>query len=290
MSRGKAITLVLAVILQALSAGCNREETSTKQCEVPLTGAENLDQATCDFDIHWPPRDPQDSKPASKNPFLRGTLDLKTKQATPAGDELRLTLTLTRPSDEADRQFWNSELAFADIAWMSQVRVWDEEKKWLWPNLPYLLRLPGRERVERYGGMDPGKHVDNDFAAVLIRKYDAAGKTESPQTKNSPLVSAQWHPQPMTDTDGNTVVHVAKSDTFVLHLAEENQPARGRLKVWLIYADFFGSSPPRTWPNARMGGRNPGLLRNRLADIPSPSLSRNRPPHQTAQKHIIRLG
>ena len=246
-----SITLTLTIILQALSIGCHREETTTKKCEDSLTAAESLDQAACDFDIYWPPRDPQDRKPASKNPLLRGTLDIETKQAAADGDELRLVVTLTRPSEEADRRFWNSELAFADIAWMSQVRVWDAEKKWLWPNLPYLLRLPGRERVERYGGMDPGKHVDNDFAAVLIRKYDAAGKTESPDTKQSPLVSSQWYPEPMANTDGNTVVHTAKSDTFVLHLGGENQTARGRIKVWLIYADFFGARIPRTWPKAR---------------------------------------
>lgn len=55
----------------------------------------------------------------------------------------------------------------------------------------------------------------------------------------------------MADTDENTVVHVAKSDTFVLHLGGENEPVRGRLKVWLIYADFFGARRPRTWPKAR---------------------------------------
>ena len=29
--------------------------------------------------------------------------------------------------------------------------------------------MPGKERVDRYGGVDPGKGIDNDFAAVLIR-------------------------------------------------------------------------------------------------------------------------
>ena len=58
---------------------------------------------------------------------------------------------------------------------MRYVRVWDKDNRWLWPNLPYLLRLHGTERVERYGGVDPGKGVDNDFAAVLMRKYDESG-------------------------------------------------------------------------------------------------------------------
>lgn len=245
------ITLALAVVVQVLSVGCHREETSTCHHEEPLAAAESLDQAACDFDIYWPPRDPQEKDPASKNPLLRGTLTLDAKQAARAGVELRLVVTLTRPSEEADRQFWNSELAFADIAWMSEVRVWDAERKWLWPNLPYLLRLPGQERIERYGGMDPGKHVDNDFAAVLIRKYDSSGKAELSESKDAPLVSAEWHAEGMADSDQNTVVHVAKSDTFVLHLGGENETARGKLKVWLIYADFFGASSPHTWPKTR---------------------------------------
>ncbi len=36
----------------------------------------------------------------------------------------------------------------------------------------------GKARFERYGGVDPGKGVDNDFAAVLIRAYDATGEVE----------------------------------------------------------------------------------------------------------------
>ena len=53
---------------------------------------------------------------------------------------------------------------------MKAVRVWDARNQWLWPNLAYLLKLSGLERVERYGGVDPEKGVDNDFSALLIRK------------------------------------------------------------------------------------------------------------------------
>jgi hypothetical protein len=235
--------LALAVVAQVLSVGCQRAE--------PLIGAESLDRATCAFDIYWPPRDPDENAPASTKPLLRGTLALDAKQVARGGAELRLVVTLARPSEEAGRQFWNSQLAFADIAWMKEVRVWDADGKWLWPNLPYLLRLPGQERIERYGGMDPGKHVDNDFAAVLIRKYDASGKTETPETRTAPLVSAEWHAEGVADANLHTIVHVAKSDAFLLHLGGEDRPARGQLKVWLIYADFLGARPPRTWPKAR---------------------------------------
>jgi hypothetical protein len=232
-----------AAVVQVLIAGCHRAES--------LPAAEKLDRAQCPFDIYWPPRDPHDNSVAATKPLLRGTLDLDVKQAILGGAELRLILTIKRPSAEDDRQFWNTQLAFADIAWMNEVRVWDADGKWLWPNLPYLLRLFGEERIERYGGMDPGKHVDNDFAAVLIRKYDAGGTVETFETKGSPLVSAEWHPEGAGDTDGQTTVHVAKSDTFLLHLGAENQPARGQVKVWLIYADFLGARPPRTWPKDR---------------------------------------
>ena len=238
-----SIPLVLAPAVLALMIGCHRSKT--------LAAAESLDGAASDFAIYWPPTDPQENPVASVLPLLRGTLALDTKQTTGGPAELRLVITITRPSAEGDRQFWNSQLAFADIDWMGEVRVWDAESKWLWPNLPYLLRLPGQERSERYGGVDPGKHVDNDFAAVLIRKYDAAGEAELAETKETPLVSAEWHSEGVTDTDLHSIVHVAKSDEFLLHLGGDHQPSRGLVKVWLIYADFLGARPPRTWPKQR---------------------------------------
>jgi hypothetical protein len=237
------IALALALCVQFLCVGCDRGET--------LAAVDSLDGALCPFDIYWPPRDPQADLPVSARPLLRGSLALDAKQTSRGGAEVGLVLTVTRPSEETDRQFWNSQLAFADIAWMDEVRVWDADAKWLWPNLPYLLRLPGQERIERYGGTDPAKHVDNDFAAVLIRKYDARGKAEVLETKDAPLVSAEWHAEGMAKTDLQTIMHVAKSDPFLLHLGADSRPARGQLKVWLIYADFLGARPPRTWPKER---------------------------------------
>jgi hypothetical protein len=229
-----------AALLLLQLVGCQRVD--------PLTGAEKLDHATCDFGIYWPPVDAEVARPTAVKPLLNGILALDaTKQASGAA-EVRLVVTLTRPSTEADRERWNSVLAFADIPWMDQVRYWDAEEKWLWPNLPYLLRLPGQERVERYGGVDPGKGIDNDFAAVLIRKYDARGAVESAETKDAPLVSGEWHAVGATDTDLHSVVHVAQSDEFRLHLGGDSGPARGQLRVWLIYADFLKAKPPQTWP------------------------------------------
>jgi hypothetical protein len=128
---------------------------------------------------------------------------------------------------------------------MRYVRVWDTNNQWLWPNLPYLLRLYGRERIERYGGWDPGKNVDNDFAAVLIRKYDASG-TELPETQRRPLVSAEWHPVGLKATDKLSIVHSARSDLFTVHL--EDKARAGRIFVWLVYGDFLGAPVPRDWP------------------------------------------
>jgi len=224
-----------------LSVGCHRGEVASS--------GDKLDGATCAFDIHWPPLDPEGTLAELDRPLLNGVLSVEANEQPQGGAEMRLAVTITRPSTEDDRLHWNRELAFADIAWMDQVRVWDSDEQWLWPNLPYLLRLPGRQRVERYGGMDPGKHVDNDFAAVLIRQYDAAGRVESSATKDAPLVSAEWRTvDAPDDADLHRIIHTAKSDEFVVHLAEKNDTARGRLAVWLIYADFLGARAPRTWP------------------------------------------
>jgi hypothetical protein len=211
----------------------------------------DLRPTACDFHVYWPPQDPEEAVKQSTKPLLNGTLSVVPEVQPRDVTALRLAITLTRPSEETDRAHWNSALAYAYMDWMEQVRVWDEKQTWLWPNLPYLLRLPGREHVERYGGVDPGKGVDNDFAAVLIRKYDAAGRVESPETKAKPLVSAEWHPVGATNTDGHTIAHTAKSDEFLLHVGAEPEAARGQIKVWLIYADFLFSRPPRTWPKAK---------------------------------------
>jgi len=220
-------------------------------CRPASTSLPALDQATCDFGIYWPPRAPAPETSAPRRPLLTGALTLTTHVLAGGETEARLVISVTRPSTAADRDFWNTALAFPDLDWMEEVRVWDADHRWLWPNLAYLLRLPGRERVERYGGMDPAKQVDNDFAAVLIRKFDAQGRHESAQTQAAPLVSAEWHAAGTFPAERESLVHTARSDVFVLHLGGEGQSAAGRIKVWLIYADFLGSRPPRNWPKER---------------------------------------
>ncbi len=149
------------VTLLLLFLGCGRTE--------PLRGAEELRSSTCEFNIYWPPKAPEEAGIQAIKPLLKGALNVVAEEQPRGVTAVRLVVTLSRPSEESDRQYWNTTLAYSNVAWMEEVRVWDAKHQWLWPNLPYLLRLPGQERVERYGGMDPSKHVDNDFAAVLIR-------------------------------------------------------------------------------------------------------------------------
>ena len=206
-------------------------------------GAATSTQEAVSFGVYWPPRNP-DSASVPGQPLLLGKLAARYMELLGEGNVVKLVVTLERKHDEAGRTFWNSRLAFPEYEWMRQVRVWDTKHKWLWPNLPYLLRLYGIERVERYGGIDPGKGIDNDFAAVLIRKFEATGEKESDETKRTPLVSAEWHPVGVTgEVDKETVVHVARSDEFTVHI-----DGAKKLGVWLIYADFLGRMVPTGWP------------------------------------------
>ena len=198
-----------------------------------------------DFGLYWPPQDP--AEPPVGEPILLGNLFLREKETPNKPRVLTVSIDLTRASDEDHREMWNDRLAFRQHDWMSRVRVWDADEKWLWPNVPYLLRVHGKNRVERYGGIDPGKGVDNDFAAVLIRAYDPSGTEESASTRNTPLVSAEWYPVGVERVDGRSIVHSARSDTFTL-TAAGGEPRQGRFAVWLIYADFMGSPAPLTWP------------------------------------------
>lgn len=213
-----------------------------------------------DFKVYWPP-DLATNPPSGKaRPLLHGKLF-----GAVAGNKIALNVTLARPADDLHRRFWNSSLAFPQHEWMARVRVYDQGEQWLWPNLAYLLKLDGKEREERYGGWDPGKQIDNDFAAVLIRKYDADGRQESADTRNAPLVSARWQPMGAKNPDKTAIVHEARSDQFVAQLFDDlDQPAQGRLKVWLIYADFMDYPAPKPWPSEREF--NGGILAFFLVD------------------------
>jgi len=200
------------------------------------------------FGVFWPPQAASEISPPGARPLLNGTLVVHLERVPESNVVARLRIILSRSSDEAGREFWNSRLAFPEYDWMRYVRVWDAGNQWLWPNLPYLLRLHGTERVERYGGVDPGKGVDNDFAAVLIRKYDARGTNESVDTRRAPLVAAEWYSAGVTPVDKQTIVHVAQSEEFTLHLGRAEEDAQELAAVWLVYADFMGAKLPPIWP------------------------------------------
>jgi hypothetical protein len=238
-------TIEFLVAVLSLAMACSHASLWSAE-NVP--GAEAADAERAKFGVYWPPQNPAAASAAKTRALLDGLITLKVQGVAATGWVASIRIILSRAPDEAGREFWNARLAFPEYDWMSYVRVWDTEHRWLWPNLVYLLRLHGRERVERYGGVDPGKGVDNDFAAVLIRKYDASGQMESDETRQAPLVSAEWHVVDAAAADRQSVVHTAQSDEFTLHLGMSGQVSSGRAGIWLIYADFLGAKPPASWP------------------------------------------
>lgn len=197
-----------------------------------------------DFNITWPLSNiAQTNKTVS--PLLIGTLTVTSE--TQKNNTITINIKLSRPTGEENRKRWNKKLMYLEYDWMDRLRVWDEKNQWLYPNLTYLFKLHGKDRIERYGGWDKGHNVDNDFGAVLIRKYNKDGTRESPSTEDRPLVSAAWYPVGVKTSDKFTVVHETKSDDFTVNLTDNQS---GRIKVWLIYADFMKHSIPDDWPDA----------------------------------------
>lgn len=215
--------------------------------------------ANSEFGVYWPPRDLNRSPATEGSPLLIGELIVRQPDAD-STREFEIRIELQRPTTERDRVRWNETVAFPKYSWMAQVRVWDENRKWIWPNLPFLLRAHGQEREERYGGVDPGKGVDNDFAAVLIRPLirEASGEWSfAPDDSPAPLVSAEWYPLSAPRKHKQSIVHGARSDVFEVRLSQD-VPVSQRLGVWLIYADFLDASLPATWP--RQGEYAGGIL------------------------------
>jgi hypothetical protein len=205
---------------------------------------------TVDFDINWPPRALAPRKP-SRRSLLNAQLFLRGDPSQANDPKMTVTLTITRPhASNADRRYWNASTAFEQYKhWMPYVRGRDASgKQWLWPNLSYLFKLHGTDRVERYGGWDPGHKVDNDFGAVLIRKLTNSGQPET----EPPLVSADWHGD---DAVGSHVVHIARSDTFTLHVDNPAEPSSGQARVCFIYGDFMDWRPPWKYASGPMKNR-----------------------------------
>lgn len=233
---------VMLILIGIFNTGCVDEKQKDKPKVGPLLAG------TSEFEIHWPPVELNSEMASTRLPLLLGSVNIKEADADEEECVLEIDLTITRPSNESDRELWNSHLEFGEVPWMDEVRVWDADSQWQWPNLPFLLTRHGIERIERYGGVDPGKLVDNDFAAVLIRKYDKSGHSEQIDSQTSPMVSAKWLSDRQEKTDIHSIVHVARSETFRIHIGSNEKHTTGKLKLWLIYADFLNTRPPDTWP------------------------------------------
>lgn len=244
--------LVLLFVILGLS-GCGSRIDDSPKLEIELAEQSTSQQAASEesFDIYWPPRDASRSANSGSPPLLDGKLSIFESDVSPS-NSFRLNVTLTRPDSEAARLRWNQDLAFPEYSWMAKVRVWDRKREWIWPNLPFLLRAHGTERIERYGGIDPSKGLDNDFAAVLIRPLGlaepGAGQTDS-KDQTAQMVSAEWYPADSAGGNKRSIVHVARSDDFEFIVGPAaGHSQSGEFAVWLIYADFLEASFPHNWP------------------------------------------
>ncbi len=225
---------ILLAICCAAFSGCDTEKSTTARPDsaknMHAVNFSDQDWSEHPFRVHWPPRSP-DSPKHRLAPLLNGKLLTAIE-----GRELRIAVLLERPSSESDRQKWNELMEFPQYEWMSSVHVWDKDREWLWPNLPYLLRAYGEERIERYGGTDPKKLVDNDFAPVVVRC--------GPDV----LLSAEWYGS-SGDADRQSIVHTARSDIFNVELKVADLEVESKkLFVDLVFADFMAWKPPADWP------------------------------------------
>ena len=209
---------------------------------VPFEFAESMDHGESLFRVDWPPKDPTATRRLKVQPLLQGRLAVAAGRCDGLPC-LNVRVELTRADSESDRERWNRLLAFPEYDWMSRVRVWDGDHEWLWPNLPYLLKAYGIERQQRYGGVDPGKGVDNDFAAVVVKPVGA-------NVVDPDLITAQWSGPAGGTVDKRSVVHEAISDDLQWKIPVDGIGAKsGVVGVWLIYADFLESRAPDSWPD-----------------------------------------
>ncbi|MBT3202638.1 MAG: hypothetical protein HN350_22285 [Phycisphaerales bacterium] len=202
-----------------------------------------------EFDINWPLGRLRRRSRSRRN-LLTGQLLVASDISQPGDPKITVGLIITRThAKNADRKYWNTMTEFKQYqSWMPYVRGRDASKQeWLWPNLAYLFKIHGYDRLERYGGWDRGHRNDNDFGGVLIRKLTAGDDAEPP----GPLVSADWHAAGTKDAGRFDVVHSARSDTFTLHPSGDN----GSVRLWFIYGDFMDWSPPWKYATGPMKNR-----------------------------------
>ena len=233
-----------AVVASCLLGGCSNTVPQPKRDLMVEADHETFEFANRDdvmetsFPIDWPPTVPGDSTRNRRAPLLNGKLML-TAGSVSGDQKVNVRIEIIRPSSEPDRERWNRSLRFPEYDWMSRVRTWDRDEQWLWPNLPFLLRANGIPRHQRYGGVDPGKGVDNDFAGIVVKPL-------SNDEIAPALVAVDWHPPVGESVNKKSIVHKAISDDLQLCLPKKIN--NGELGVWLIYADFLNFQPPKSWP------------------------------------------
>ena len=269
---GSASAVLSSLLTVFVCVGCHEPAAETTSIEPasavhsrsesdrPADDNAKLINQRLEFGVFWPPRRVRREPDVARTPLLLGEVSVFQTQEDRPRHALRLHVTLERPTKKSDRKRWNTRLAFPEHAWMAQVRIWDEDREWLWPNLPCLLRAHGKDRIERYGGIDPSKGVDNDFAAVFIRPIhhgvtdsgedESQAKAPADSSVVESLVSAEWYELKPGRADRESVVHVARSNDFqILFKGGSDQAMKGSLGVWLIYADFLNAQMPENWPD-----------------------------------------
>ncbi len=172
----------------------------------------------------------------------------------PDSDTIRVRPRMKRPNSEKFRASWNSEMMTTvpedwerDYFTRNLTRdeyydLDDQTGVWFYPNLSEVLSATG----PRYGGYDPYKEVDNDFAAILIHHYGADGTLRT--SASNPLISAKWHSVDVTNAGSYDNSHVAGSEQFLL----TPNKCGGYYVIAMMYADMMGfGSGPRCGPTAK---------------------------------------
>ena len=121
MNELKSLVKLVAICALLLASSCSQQ--SQKNLLEPFS------EQGYKFNIFWPPVDPTKEDLWNRQPLLNGKVSIK--EASDAGEDafLQLTVLVERPSEESNRLYWNSQLEFADVPWMDDVRIWDVQKQ-----------------------------------------------------------------------------------------------------------------------------------------------------------------
>lgn len=204
-------------------------------------------------------------------PVLLGYLRLTPENLGTENAQVRINLNLRRVTEgmgdtlfkSSYRQNWKAQTEGPHEEWMRNLHVYgppsdNPQSGWLWPNLPWLFNIKGKEYEERYGGASYTGHND-DFGAVLVRGYEAVAGVYKESTRTAgqkALVTATWTGR--NRTGKNDIVDFAKASSLTISLPTLQTPdtcspaplsAKGQFKIWFVYADSCKSIwRPRGYP------------------------------------------